>query len=80
MVNITVGRYTSQQTREFWQGWIEPDDKSWIMFVKADGSPVVFLERNPDSGAVIARDAYVPTPGWTEPDAEDGKINAVLGE
>lgn len=52
MQNISVGRYTSESAREFWQGWIEPDDLGWIMFVEADGTPIVFLNRDPDTGAV----------------------------
>jgi hypothetical protein len=65
MCNITVGRYPvpSEEERaeaeakgagfpsDTWQGWIEPDDLSWIVFVARDGKPVVFLEREP-SGAV----------------------------
>lgn len=50
MQNITVGRYEHAGD---WQGWIEPDDLSWIMFVKANGSPVVYLNRDPVTGAVI---------------------------
>jgi len=52
MCNIHVGRYADPQTRKDWQGWIEPDDKSWIAFVAADGRPVVFLDRDPKTGAV----------------------------
>lgn len=52
MQNITVGRYTHPETQEYWQGWLEPDDKSWIMFIAADGSPTVFLDRDPITGAV----------------------------
>jgi hypothetical protein len=48
--NITVGRYESKDTG--YQGWIEPDDKSWIMFVCDDGQPVAFLDRDPATGAV----------------------------
>lgn len=33
-------------------GWIEPDDKSWILFVRNDGQPLFFGKRNP-TGAVI---------------------------
>lgn len=54
MDNIRVGRYSHPKTREFWQGWIEPDDRGWIMFVAADGSPVVFLDRDPETGAVLS--------------------------
>lgn len=61
MTNITVGRYEPSteplpegvhDVSEAWQGWIEPDDLSWIMFVAADGSPIVFLDRDPETGAV----------------------------
>jgi hypothetical protein len=60
MVNITVDRYrpytgtVSEGVRdvaEDWQGVIEPDDKSWIAFVDKDGKPLVFLDRDPKTGA-----------------------------
>ena len=52
MQNIIVGRY---EYPEFtgWAGWIEPEDKSWIVFVKNDHSVEVYLERDPETGAVI---------------------------
>lgn len=53
MVNITVGRYRHASTRKHWQGWIEPDDQSWIIFVAADGTPVIYLSRDPTTGAVV---------------------------
>jgi hypothetical protein len=49
--NITVGRYDDPASTG-WQGWIEPDDRSWIMFVANDGHPVAFLNRAPD-GTVL---------------------------
>lgn len=52
MTNIIVGRYAHPTTRKYWQGWIEPEDKSWIAFIRADGTPVFYLDRDP-SGAVI---------------------------
>ena len=52
MGNITVGRYEHPQECG-WQGWIEPDDKTWIMFVRLDGQPVAYLNRDPDTGAVL---------------------------
>jgi hypothetical protein len=51
MANITVGRYEDPASVGY-QGWIEPDDRSWIAFVASDGGPVVFLNRAPD-GAVL---------------------------
>lgn len=53
MVNVKVGRYNNPETRKFWQGWIEPENQDWIMFVATDGKPVVFLDRDPETGAVL---------------------------
>lgn len=50
--NITVGRYDSPAEVGY-QGWVEPDDRSWVAFVASDGSPVVFLNREPETGAVL---------------------------
>ena len=51
MGNITVGRYADPESVG-WNGWLEPSDKSWIMFVDRDNHPVVFLDRDPVTGAV----------------------------
>jgi hypothetical protein len=59
MQNIHVGRYSKESidgapgVGNFWQGWVEPDDKSWIVFIDIDGHPVVFLNRDPKTGAVL---------------------------
>jgi hypothetical protein len=50
--NITVGRYGHPESTGH-QGWIEPADASWIAFVANDGSPVVFLNRDAETGAVL---------------------------
>lgn len=52
MTNIYVGRY-SDSDQIGYQGWIEPIDRTWIMFITNDGSPTVFLHRDPDTGAVL---------------------------
>lgn len=51
LCNITVGRYSDPGSVGF-QGWIEPGDKSWVAFVGSDGHPLVFLDRDPVTGAV----------------------------
>lgn len=33
MQNITVHRYKNARTRRFWEGYIVPDDESWILFI-----------------------------------------------
>ena len=53
MSNIRVGRYSHPSVTATWQGWIEPDDKSWIAFIRADGSPVFYLNRDKETGAII---------------------------
>lgn len=52
MKNIKVKRYTNEELLKHWQGFIEPEDLSWIAFIAADGKPTVFLTRDPISGAV----------------------------
>jgi hypothetical protein len=52
MTNIKVGRYSNPETKRFWQGWIEPEDLSWVIFVNAQGRPVIFMDRDPITGAV----------------------------
>lgn len=45
------GECVAKLERE-WDGWIEPSDLSWIMFVRVDGTPVVFLDRDPVTGGI----------------------------
>lgn len=52
MGNITVGRYDHPDSVGY-QGWIEPDDRSFIAFIANDGTPAVFLDRDPETGAVL---------------------------
>lgn len=51
MCNITVGRYENPGSVGY-QGWLEPEDKTWIAFVDLEGSPVFFLSRDPETGDV----------------------------
>lgn len=61
-MHIRVGRYSKESVDGVpgvgvhWQGWIEPSDKSWIAFIKVDGTPVFFLNRDPKTGAVLPDD------------------------
>ena len=57
MYNIKIGRYSfPEKLSHGWEGWIEPEDKSWIVYVASDGKPVVYLDRDPDTGAIIFPD------------------------
>jgi hypothetical protein len=59
MQNILVRRYEKgfvdgvPMVGNFWQGWIEPEDGSWIAFIDIEGKPVFFLNRDPETGAVL---------------------------
>lgn len=60
MMNIRITRYaapmanaTEKTPGTDWQGHVEPDDRSWIAFIGRDGRPVVFLNRDPSTGAVL---------------------------
>lgn len=60
MTNIRVGRYSKGSgtiqpdgsVKQDWQGWIEPDDRTWIAFIDSEGRPLFFLDRDPLTGAV----------------------------
>lgn len=49
-MNFKVSRYSDSKN---WAGCIEPDDRSWIMFVDKDNRPTVFLNRDPETGGVL---------------------------
>ncbi len=51
LMDIHVGRCSNPQDVGY-GGWIEPDDRSWIMFVDVEQKPVMFLNRDPGTGAV----------------------------
>ena len=52
MCNIKVGRYKDPNSVG-WSGWLEPENKSWIMFINLEGQPTVFLNRDPQTGACM---------------------------
>lgn len=51
MGNITVTRYP-KPAEVGWQGYVEPEDRSWIVFVHNDNHVAAFLDRDPETGAV----------------------------
>ena len=55
MSNIKVGRYTHESVTKNYAGWIEPDDRSWIIYTDAEGRPAVYFPRREPSGAVIGK-------------------------
>ena len=51
MGTIKVGRYEHPDSVGY-AGWVEPEDRSWIVFVKNDHSVEVYLDRDPSTGAI----------------------------
>lgn len=64
-MNITIGRYhETPELRQFaeaqdaalvsdtWESWIEPEDRSWILFVGVDGTPAFFPNRDENGGVI----------------------------
>jgi hypothetical protein len=52
MQNIIIGRYDNPEKTGGWAGWIEPEDRSWILFIAADGTTKFYPLRD-DTGGVI---------------------------
>ena len=55
MQNISITRYAHPKAVG-WAGYIEPEDRTWIMFIGLDGRPMVYLNRDPETGAVLPDD------------------------
>lgn len=55
MQNVKITRYENAKAIG-WAGYIEPADASWIAYIGLDGAPRFFLNRDPDSGAVLPDD------------------------
>ena len=62
MQNITVGRYAHPEQVGF-QGWIEPENRSWIVFVDLKGQPTLYTQRNSDGSIQVpAGELILETP------------------
>lgn len=48
-MNITVGRY---QDVPAFEGYVEPEDRSWIVFFTQDGSPLFWANRDEQGGVI----------------------------
>lgn len=66
MTNITIGRYRAPQADIFsldiaefvprhrvFSGWIEPADRSWIIFLDDQSRPALYWAEREESGAVV---------------------------
>jgi hypothetical protein len=60
--NVKIGRYEPRDTMTHEQeasgirvftGWIEPADRSWIVYLGQDGVPALYWGEREESGAVV---------------------------
>ena len=51
--DILVQRYPNPEKIAGWAGWIEPRDRSWILFIHMDGTTMFYAKRDPETGGVI---------------------------
>lgn len=49
--DTTGGTEDAPPVGKFWAGYVEPDSKSWILFIDQDGVPFFFGHRDPETGA-----------------------------
>ena len=53
-MKVIIHTYSDEQLQKVWAGYVEPEDRSWILYIPADGGePVLFTSRDPETGAVI---------------------------
>ncbi len=52
MQNIKVHRYANKELQKSWQGYVEPDDLSWIIFIDNEGHATLYDKRDSITGAV----------------------------
>ena len=56
IVNLIVHRYEGNMTR--WKGYVEPEDRSWIIYFDENGRPAAYFAQREESGAVV-NDSFV---------------------
>lgn len=53
MGNVKIGRYADPVTAEEWAGYIEADDRSWIIWLDGNGKPALYFSERDANGGVI---------------------------
>lgn len=52
---ITIGEYEKPKEVGGWSGWVEPHDKSWIIWFDEDHRPTLYNRRREPGGGVIEK-------------------------
>ncbi len=53
MSNLTIGRYDHESITKDFAGYIEPADKSWIIYLDAQGRPALYWPKRDSDGGVV---------------------------
>lgn len=51
MQKIKIERYDNPEAVGY-QGYVEPEDRSWILYVELDGTPLFYAHRADDGGVL----------------------------
>ena len=81
MVKIKINRYPQPDNVDGWAGWIEPEDRSWILYFADDGRTRFYPHRDPETGGIIEIGDIVPTPalgGYRHPDSKRPFVGALV--
>lgn len=59
MANLKIERYDDEQINEDYSGFIEPSDRSWIIYLDNDGKPALYWDNRDEHGAVIGEPVHL---------------------
>jgi hypothetical protein len=82
MSNIVVGRYPNPKKVGGWAGYVQDRKRTWIMFIPTQRAgeppapPLVFLHRDPVTGAVLPDDPEERVAALAEVRAEQARRKA----
>lgn len=52
MANLKIERYDGDVSEDY-SGLIEPDDRSWVIYLDNDGKPALYWSERDEHGAVV---------------------------
>lgn len=59
MSNLTIARYDESVHKIGYSGYIEPEDRSWIIYLDTDGKPSRYYPQRDNDGAVIGEPVHL---------------------
>jgi len=56
-MKIKITQYKNPANVDGWDGVVEPEDESWVLYFREDGRTKFYPHRDPETGAVLEPDA-----------------------